>query len=125
MIQVTDEEFKTIIAEAMDRIPEKYASRMNNMAIIWEDEPSPEQRERLHMQNGSILFGLYEGVPLPKRGGMTNIGLPDKITIFKKSMELTSGDLAELKEQVRHTIWHEVAHYFGLDHEEIAKRERG
>lgn len=123
MIDVTDEQFKQFIADALDAIPEKYASHMKNVAIVWDDEPSPEQRERLHMSDGALLFGLYEGVPLPRRGGQTNIGLPDKITIFKVSMQQTSRSLAELREQVRRTIWHEVAHYFGLNHEEIRRRE--
>jgi predicted Zn-dependent protease with MMP-like domain len=65
-----------------------------------------------------LLFGLYEGVPLPQRNGVTKL-LPDKITIFKKPLEFISSDLDDLREHVRHTVWHEVAHYYGLGHKRI------
>jgi predicted Zn-dependent protease with MMP-like domain len=65
---------------------------------------------------------LYEGVPLPARGGMTKL-LPDKITLFKIPLAMHSPDHAALQENVRHTLWHEMAHYFGLDHKRIHELE--
>ncbi len=124
MIQVTNEQFEAIIAEAIDRIPEKYASRLDNVGIFWEDEPSGEQRVQLKLHCNQTLFGLYEGIPLTKRGAGYNLVLPDKITIFKKPIEYASNSVDELKLQVGQTLWHEVAHYFGLDHDRIHKLER-
>jgi predicted Zn-dependent protease with MMP-like domain len=118
----TDEEFDTIISEALDTLPKKYTSRLKNIAIIYEDVPSQEQREKLQLACNQTLFGLYEGIPLPQRGGMTPL-FPDKITIFKVPIATTSKDEKELKEQVRHTLWHEMAHYFGLDHKRIHELE--
>jgi predicted Zn-dependent protease with MMP-like domain len=73
------------------------------------------------------LFGLYEGVPLTKRGGALKL-LPDKITVFKQPLLAVSRTPAQLRRNIGHTIWHEVAHYFGLDHDRIhqldAKRQR-
>ena len=118
----TDDEFDQIISEALDKLPEKYTSRLKNVAIIYEDEPSQTQREAVQLRCDQTLFGLYEGIPLPKRGGMQPI-MPDKITIFKVPLALTSRNLSELKEKVRHTLWHEMAHYFGLDHKRIHELE--
>ncbi len=118
----TDEEFDEIISVALDTLPEKYTSRLKNVAIIYEDEPSQRQRQELQLHCNQTLFGLYEGVPLPKRGGMQPM-LPDKITIFKVPLAVTSKDLGELKAKVRHTLWHEMAHYFGLDHKRIHELE--
>jgi predicted Zn-dependent protease with MMP-like domain len=68
------------------------------------------------------LFGLYEGVPLPQRFGTTKL-LPDKITLFKLPLLRYSRDLEELRDRVAKTVWHEVAHYFGLDHRRIHELE--
>lgn len=122
MIQLSEEEFNKIVGDGIDAIPPKYQARLNNVAFIVEDEPTPEQRIKLNLYPGETLFGLYEGVPLPMRGGTTKL-LPDKITIFKRPIEFISQNIAQLREQVRHTIWHEVAHYYGLDHKRIHELE--
>lgn len=118
----TDEEFDAIISEALDSLPEKYTSRMQNVAIIYADDPTPEQREKLNLHCNQLLFGLYEGVPLPARNGTQPL-FPDKITIFKHSIAMISKDEQAFKEQVRKTLWHEMAHYFGLDHKRIHELE--
>lgn len=123
MMQVpTDEEFDQIISDALDSLPKKYTSRLENIVIMYEDVPSQEQREKLQLACNQTLYGLYEGVPLPARGGVKPI-FPDKITIFKVPLSRASKDLAELKENVHHTLWHEMAHYFGLDHKRIHELE--
>ena len=118
MPKLTPKQFKKIVAEAIDGIPELYQKYLNNVVFIIEDEPSAEQRQQLKLADGHTLFGLYEGTPLPARGGATKL-LPDKITLFKLSLEAISRSTDDLKENVRHTIWHEVAHYYGLDHDRI------
>jgi predicted Zn-dependent protease with MMP-like domain len=70
-----------------------------------------------------VLFGLYEGVPLTRRGGQTHFG-PDKITIFKNPALAFARDPAQLRAAVKHTLWHEIAHYFGLNHDQIHKLEQ-
>jgi predicted Zn-dependent protease with MMP-like domain len=118
----TDEEFDALISRALDDLPEKYTSRLQNVLITYEDEPSLEQRERLKLRCNQSLFGLYEGVPLPARGGREPL-LPDKITLFKIPMVMHTNSSETLYEQVRHTLWHEMAHYFGLDHKRIHELE--
>lgn len=118
MIEVSDEQFGKFMEEGMAAIPALYKKHLQNVAFIVEDYPTQEQRVKLNLYPNETLFGLYEGVPLPGRNGSLKL-LPDKITIFKKPMEAASQDVAELKECVCHTIWHEVAHYYGLDHKRI------
>ncbi len=121
MIEVSDKEFDELVAAAMDSLPKQF-EKVKNVAIVVEDEPTPEQRAQLHLVDGQTLYGLYEGVPLPQRQGMTKI-LPDKITLFKKPLEMHVFEKAQLQEAIRHTIWHELAHYYGLDHPRIRELE--
>lgn len=123
MFRVSEEEFEDLVNDALDSLPEKYISRLNNVVIVTENEPSPEQRTKLHLHNGQTLYGLYEGIPMTKRGSNYNMVLPDKITIFKLPLEYNSHNLNELKERVRHTLWHEIAHFFGLGHDAIYRRD--
>jgi len=118
MIEISEEEFGRFIEEGIAAIPPLYQKHLQNVAFIVEDNPSPAQREKLGLACNQTLFGLYEGVPLPQRGGATKL-LPDKITIFKNPILTASPSTKAVKEQVRHTIWHEVAHYYGLDHQRI------
>lgn len=124
MVKVSDKQFDEIVAGAIDAIPPPYIDRLQNVAFIIEDDPSSEQFKQLGLRCNSLLFGLYEGVPLPQRQGITKL-LPDKITLFKKPLETVSRNIGDLTEQVKHTIWHEVGHYFGLDHKRIHEIENG
>lgn len=123
VIEVSEAQFNDIVSQAIDAIPPLYQKHLQNVAFIVEDFPTLQQAQQLNLYPNELLFGLYEGVPLPHRGGASKL-LPDKITIFKRPAEIVSGSLDELKEHVRHTIWHEVAHYYGLDHERIHELEK-
>lgn len=123
MLEVSDEQFDDMISKAMDSLPQTHMEAIKNVAIVYADEPTEDQRRELALQCDQTLFGLYEGVPLAHRQGVTNIYPPDKITIFKNPMLMYVSSLQELEEEVRHTVWHEVAHYFGLDHDQIHKLE--
>lgn len=122
MITVSDEEFQQFINDALDSLPQDKMPYVKNVAFIFEDEPSPDQRLQLELRHDQSLLGLYEGVPLPRRQGMDTM-LPDKITLFKLPLCAVSDSIDDLKEQIRHTMWHELAHYFGLDHEQISELE--
>ena len=120
----TDEEFSKLIGQALDELPEKYVSRLNNVLITYADEPDAEQRKKLKLQNNQSLFGLYEGIPLTQRGNGFSGQLPDKITLFKLPLfHFANGDEAKFKAQIKHTLWHEIAHYFGLNHDRIHRLE--
>ncbi|MEO8785182.1 MAG: metallopeptidase family protein [Candidatus Saccharimonadales bacterium] len=118
----TDDEFDQLVSRALDSLPQKYTDLLKNVAIIYADEPTPQQRQQLQLRGDQTLLGLYEGVPLPARGGATKL-LPDKITIFKIPLTMHSQNDDQLAENIRHTLWHEMAHYFGLDHKRIYELE--
>ncbi len=119
MVHTSHEEFNQIVANAIDAIPEKYAKHINNLAFVVEDYPTDEQRRKLRLRSGETLFGLYEGIPLTSRNNGYNLVLPDKITVFKQPLEAVSQNLSDLNTRVRKTIWHEVAHYYGLGHTDM------
>ncbi len=122
MQELSEKDFEKYLSEAIDAIPKLYSDHLQNVAFILEDYPTQEQRVRLNLYPNETLFGLYEGVPLPMRGGTTKL-LPDKITIFKYPLLAASHDEQTLRENIGHTVWHEVAHYFGLDHKKIHEIE--
>lgn len=121
----TDKEFEAWVNAGFSAIPPLYMEKLDNVAIVIEDEPTPDQREKLRLRCNETLFGLYEGIPLTKRGSGYSLVVPDKITIFKLPIVSASGGNEErIKEHVRHTLWHEIAHYYGLNHDQIHKLER-
>ena len=122
-MQLTDEQFDTLITKAMDELPQEYITGLDNVAILMADEPSSDQERKMKLREGTILLGLYEGIPLTQRGNAYTFVLPDKITLFKHALLRVSHNDAQLFEQIKRTLWHEIAHYYGLDHGRIHQLE--
>jgi predicted Zn-dependent protease with MMP-like domain len=122
MDTVTDEHFQELIDQAFDSLPKTHRDNVKNVAILFEDEPTQEQRVELQLQHDQTLLGLYQGVPLSKRQGMQPM-LPDRIWLFKGPLLRQGGSLSELRQRIRHTLWHEIAHYYGLNHDQIRDLE--
>jgi predicted Zn-dependent protease with MMP-like domain len=122
---VTDEQFEQLVCEGIEAIPKRFLLRLKNVAIVVGDAPTREQLHANGIPEGGMLLGLYEGIPLIERGeSYGGLVLPDKITIFKNSIiEEAGGDESRLRELVRDTVWHEIAHYFGYSDSEILLRE--
>lgn len=118
-IELSDELFDKVISDAMDELPEEYIQNLKNIAVVMAEEPTQEQRQKLKLHCNQTLFGLYEGIPLTKRGAGYNLVLPDKITLFKQPLLSASNSFVEFKQNVKRTLWHEIAHYYGLDHDRI------
>jgi predicted Zn-dependent protease with MMP-like domain len=123
MVEISDKEFEAIIADAMDTLPERFLTHVKNVAVVWDYDPTPEQRAKQRLRPDQTLLGLYEGIPLVKRGDNYNFVLPDKITIFKNPIVYFAQDVEAVKQQVKHTLWHEIAHHYGLDHDRIHELE--
>lgn len=121
MYEVSDQEFDRLITRAMDELPQQYIKSLDNVAITYADEPSEEQRQKLKMRGDSYLLGLYEGVPLTQRGSGFSGMLPDKITLFKNEILAVSRDTEVFFEQIKRTLWHEIAHFYGLNHDQMDK----
>lgn len=116
---LSDEEFDRLISKAMDELPQKYIEGLDNVAIVQADEPTEEQKIKMKLDNQHLLLGLYEGIPLTQRGNGYSFVLPDKITLFKHAIQAVSYDETSLFEQIKRTLWHEIAHYYGLGHGRI------
>ncbi|HCI86731.1 MAG TPA: hypothetical protein DHV68_07780 [Dehalococcoidia bacterium] len=99
-------------------LPEDFRLNMDNVSIIVADEPTPSQLTDNGLSQHDVLYGLYEGVPLPERGSYMPT-LPDLITIFQTPIERAARDIDELQDQIVTTVRHEVAHYFGFSDLEI------
>ncbi|HMH70244.1 MAG TPA: metallopeptidase family protein [Candidatus Saccharimonadales bacterium] len=119
MLQLTDEEFDRLITRAMDELPQKYIEGLDNVAIVQADEPTSEQKVKMKLDDHHLLLGLYEGIPLTQRGNGYSFVLPDKITLFKHSILAVARNETQLFEQIKRTLWHEIAHYYGLNHHRI------
>ena len=102
--------FEDHVRNALDMLPPELARRIENVAVVVRDE-HPDDPD---------LFGLYEGTPLPERGDRAG-SLPDRITIYRRPLEESFDDAAELEEEIRITVLHELAHYFGIDEDRLAE----
>lgn len=122
-MELTDEQFESLISRAMDELPREYMEGLDNVAITYADEPTPEQLTKQGVKEGQLLLGLYEGIPLTRRDSNYTFVLPDKITIFKLPILALSNYESELFERIKRTLWHEIAHHYGLGHDRIHEIE--
>ncbi|QHN42498.1 hypothetical protein GII36_01380 [Candidatus Mycosynbacter amalyticus] len=123
-MQISDEHFDKLITRAMDELPQEYISGLDNVAIVQADDPTDEQKQKMHIDDHHLLLGLYEGIPLPARGAGYTFVLPDKITLFKHPLLKVSHDEHEFFEQVKRTLWHEMAHFYGLSHSDMDRLQQ-
>jgi predicted Zn-dependent protease with MMP-like domain len=112
--------FRALVEEAIDTIPPRFAREMRNLAIVVEDEPSPDVLADMGIEPPDTLLGLYQGIPLTDRQATHGNTLPDHITLFQRTIEEEcGGDEDEIVIAIGETLIHEVGHYFGLSEEEI------
>lgn len=117
-MRVPPEEFESLVARALDGLPEEFAEMLENVAVVVEEEPDPDDLEALDIDPEEDLFGLYLGVPLPERGGSYS-ALPDRIAIYRGPILRYCTDRRQVIREVRDTVVHELGHYFGLDEDDM------
>lgn len=122
MDYLSDEAFDALITRAMDELPQEYIKGLDNVVIVMADDPTPEQHTKMKLDDHHLLLGLYEGVPLTQRGSGWTGMLPDKITLFKNPLLMVSRTPGELFAQIKRTLWHEMAHFYGLSHADMDAR---
>ena len=124
---MTPNEFDRLVAAAYARIPGRFRRRLTNVAMVVAPEPSPQQLARGRVPRGSTLLGLYEGRPLTTRSVFDSFALPDRIILFQGPHERLAQSPEHLARLVEDTVWHEVAHFFGVDETRVraAERRRG
>jgi predicted Zn-dependent protease with MMP-like domain len=121
---MTPEEFDEVVERAYRKVPARFLRRMANIAVVVEPEPTAAQLARVGVRRGGTLLGLYQGRPLTKRSVFEPFAMPDQITIFQGPHERLARSYADLERLVEETIWHEVAHYFGLDERQVRAAEQ-
>ena len=119
---VSEAQFERMVADALDEIPPDLGREMENVAVVVEEWPTPGQLASVGTRG--TLLGLYEGVPITRRGPMSYTGVaPDRITIFRGPLTRIALDDDDLACRVRVTVLHEVGHYFGMTDDRL--REMG
>ncbi len=109
------EHFRRLVREAVAMLPAQLLDRVQNVAIVIERRPTARERKAAGLGPGKTLLGLYHGIPLTHRGENYNLVPPDKISIYQEPIEELCENDDEVREQVRQTVLHELAHYFGID----------
>ena len=117
-------DFDALVERMYARIPARFRRRLENVAILVEPEPTPRHLRDAGVPPGDTLLGLYEGRPLPARSVSEPFAMPDRITIFQGPIERMSRSRAQLEQVVYETLWHEIAHYFGMDERQVRAAER-
>ena len=118
------DEFDRLVEVAYRRIPAYFRRRLKNVAVVVEPEPAVAQLVRAGVSRGGTLLGLYEGRPLTTRSVFESFSMPDRITIFQGPHERLARSRAQLERLIEDTIWHEVAHYFGMDEPQVRAAEQ-
>ncbi|GIV18460.1 MAG: hypothetical protein KatS3mg023_0211 [Armatimonadota bacterium] len=113
-------EFRGLVQEAIDSLPEDILRHLKNVQVLVEWTASPEQRRKMGLRPWEDLFGLYEGVPLTERGVTSGEPLfPDRITIFQRPIERRYRTPERIRDAIRRTLIHEIAHHFGISDERL------
>ena len=119
------EKFEWLVARAIGSLPNEFLTKLENIDVVMEDWPTQGQLARAGVRRGETLLGLYEGVPLTKRGGHYGLVPPDKITIFQKPIEAKCRYDAEITAEIQRVVRHEIAHHFGIGDAKLEQLERG
>ena len=114
------ERFEDLVARAVEGLPEEFREWLENVDVVVEDLPDRHQLSKADVEKGMTLLGLYEGVPLTERNSYYGMVMPDKITIFQKTIEEKCGqDDFKVTEEIRKVVIHEIAHHFGISDERL------
>jgi predicted Zn-dependent protease with MMP-like domain len=122
-MKLTRKEFEALVVSALRRLPKFFKKKMKNVDVVVEDRASRDLLSEMGLRSPFELLGLYQGVPLDRRGFYYGNVLPDKITLFQIPIESICQTREEIEEKVREVVIHEVGHYFGLDDDRLTAIE--
>lgn len=121
MVHLSRKQFEQVVADALKGIPAELRAALDNIEVAVEDWPSLQQLADAGLDDDDLLFGFYHGTPLPERSPLVPYALPDLISIFQGPLEEACESEDELKDEIRRTVVHEIAHYFGFDEDRLAE----
>lgn len=119
------ERFERLVAGAINSLPSEFLTKLENIDVVVEDWPTQMQLAKTGVRQSETLLGLYEGVPLTRRGIHYGLVPPDKITIFQKPIEAKCKYDAEITAEIQRVVQHEIAHHFGIGDAKLQQLERG
>ncbi len=125
MMKLTRKEFEETVISALKRLPKSLRNKMENIDVVVESRAPEELLSEMGLRSPYQLLGLYQGIPIDRRGFFYGNVLPDKITLFKIPIESICNTKEEVEEKVREVVIHEIGHYFGLDEDKLMKLENG
>ena len=108
------EKFEELVDKAVKSLPEEFLNHLDNVDVLVAEQPTQSQLRKSRLKANQILLGLYEGVPQTRRGTSYGMVLPDKITIFQKTIEAKCRNDEEILAEIEHVVKHEIAHHFGI-----------
>ncbi|HEX7180625.1 MAG TPA: metallopeptidase family protein [Thermoanaerobaculia bacterium] len=117
-MRVPADEFEALVKEALEGLPEEFAELLDNVAVMIEEEPDPEDLEAMGMDPDEELFGLYQGVPLSQRDSFYT-ALPDRVIIYRGPILRYCRNRREVIREVRDTVVHELGHHFGMEEDDM------
>jgi predicted Zn-dependent protease with MMP-like domain len=123
-LKIPPSTFEQLVAEALDDLPPFFQEKLDNVEVLVQPWPTPHEVRSVGLSRGHLLLGLYRGIPLTERTQAYNLVTPDTVTLFQGPIELVAGkDHQRVRDQVRHTVIHEIAHFFGISDDRL--RELG
>jgi len=123
-VAVDRQRFEELVSEALEGLPPRFAERLSNIDVEVRDWPSADEMRAARVPSGRLLLGLYRGVPQTRRSQGYNMALPDRIFIYQQPIERVCASDDEVRQRVRRTVLHEIAHHFGWSDAELAEMER-
>jgi predicted Zn-dependent protease with MMP-like domain len=112
-------DFEKLVIIALENLPGKFKDSLENVDVVIEDEPTPEQAGAVDAAHRRMVLGLYQGVPLSRRSHYYGLVMPDKISIFRRNIERVCNTEEEIVRLVTHTVQHELAHHFGISDQRL------
>jgi len=122
-MKLTRREFEEAVISSLKRLPRFFKKKMKNVDVVVESQASQELISEMGLRSPFELLGLYQGIPLDRRGFYYGNVLPDKITLFQIPIESVCKTKEEIEEKVREVVIHEVGHYFGLSDKRLRELE--
>ena len=118
------EKFEQLVSRAVETLPEEFLNRLENITVMVQDYPTSTQLTKARIRRSHTLLGLYEGIPLTKRGRHYSLVTPDMITIFQKPIESMCRDGEEITTEIQRVVQHEIAHHFGIGEATLKQIEK-
>ncbi len=118
-MRIPPEEFQALVEQALDGLPEDFAGLLDNVAVMVEDEPDPEDLEAMGLDPEDELFGLYQGVPLSDRDSFYMGAMPDRVILYRGPILRGCENRRQVIREIRDTLVHELGHHFGMEEEDM------